>query len=223
MNSDHTHLTEEERHSAAEGTLDTEQRATVEEHLAACAACAADVTRITTLMKRTRETPPPSAPLDELWPSIRSRIEERKVVPLTTDAVATPRERRHATLWVATVGVAAALLIAAFALRSRNELGGRAPLASATDSALTLVALADSVGLYEREAQILLDKLELQRAMLRPDAAQALEHDLHAVDVAIAELKDAVARDPANPALRQLLATSYRQKVDLLKRVGNAS
>jgi len=38
------------------------------------------------------------------------------------------------------------------------------------------------------------------------------------VDVAIAELKDAIARDPNNPALRQLLATSYRQKVELLKR-----
>jgi len=40
--------------------------------------------------------------------------------------------------------------------------------------------------------------------------------------VAIAELKDAIVRDPNNPALRQLLATSYRQKVELLKRA-NAS
>jgi len=51
----------------------------------------------------------------------------------------------------------------------------------------------------------------------------ALDRDLKVVDVAIAELKDAVARDPANPALRQLLAASYRQKVDLLKRASNAS
>jgi len=58
---------------------------------------------------------------------------------------------------------------------------------------------------------------------LRPDAAKALDHDLRVVDVAIAELKDAVARDPNNPALRRLLATSYRQKVDLLKRIANAS
>ena len=39
---------------------------------------------------------------------------------------------------------------------------------------------------------------------------------------AIAELKDAIAHDPNNPSLRRLLALSYRQKVDVLKRVGNA-
>ena len=59
--------------------------------------------------------------------------------------------------------------------------------------------------------------------MLRPETAEALARDLRVVDVAIAELKEAVARDPNNPALRRLLATSYRQKVDLLKRVSNAS
>ena len=58
--------------------------------------------------------------------------------------------------------------------------------------------------------------------MLRPDTRAALDRDLRAVDVAIAELKAAIARDPNNPALRQLLASSYKQKVDLLKRVGNA-
>jgi hypothetical protein len=31
-----------------------------------------------------------------------------------------------------------------------------------------------------------------------------------------------VARDPANPVLRRLLASSYREKVDILKRVANA-
>ena len=88
---------------------------------------------------------------------------------------------------------------------------------------MSLIAAADSAHLYEEEAQTLLNKLELQRAMLRPEAAEALDRDLHVVDVAIAELKDAIARDPSNRALRQLLASSYRQKVDLLKRVANAS
>ena len=95
--------------------------------------------------------------------------------------------------------------------------------AAVADTGTTLVSVVDSSYAYEREAQALLDKLELQRALLRPDAAVALDRDLKVVDVAIAELKDAVARDPANPALRQLLAASYRQKVDLLKRASNAS
>jgi predicted Zn-dependent protease len=57
---------------------------------------------------------------------------------------------------------------------------------------------------------------------MRPEARAAIDRNLHTVDVAIAELKDAIARDPRNPALRQLLATSYRQKVELLKRAKRA-
>lgn len=222
MNSDPTHLSEHERHALADGSLSEDARPTLESHVAECADCASDVARIATLMKHAREAPAPSAPLDELWPSIRSRIEHSKVVPLAPETVAFPVPVRRRAWWIGSISVAAALVIAALMLRGRPHVGGDPTFVTA-DTAPSLVAVVDSAHAYEREAQILLDKLELQRAMLRPDVAKALDHDLHVVDVAIAELKDAVARDPANPALRQLLATSYRQKVDLLKRVGNAS
>jgi hypothetical protein len=51
----------------------------------------------------------------------------------------------------------------------------------------------------------------------------AIDDDLKTVDLAIAELQAAVARDPRNPALRTMLASSYRQKVDVLKKISNAS
>jgi anti-sigma factor RsiW len=220
MTSDPTHLSEHERNALADGSLTDDARSHVEAHVAECADCASDVARIATLMKHVREAPAPSAPLDELWPSIRSRIEHSKVVPLAPETVSRPARRR--AWWIGSIGVAAALVVSVVVLRGRSQVVGD-PVVATADTAASLVAVVDSVHAYEREAQILLDKLELQRAMLRPDVAKALDHDLHVVDVAIAELKDAVARDPANPALRQLLATSYRQKVDLLKRVGNAS
>jgi len=128
--------------------------------------------------------------------------------------------------WFGSIGgVAAAVLISMAVMRGRPTGGGDAVGPGATPIAgePSLIAVVDSAHAYEQEARILLDKLELRRAMLRPETAQALAHDLHVVDVAIAELKEAVARDPNNPALRRLLATSYRQKVDLLKRVSNAS
>jgi hypothetical protein len=222
MNSDTTHLTEDERQQAADGTLAEEQRRTIDAHLAECGGCAADVARIATFMKRIHDRSDPSAPVDELWPSIRARIEQTKVVPLATDGVDSPRETRWRVWWLVCAGAAAALFVTVFALHGRRPVGGDTSTFAIVDSGAMLVSVVDSTYAYEREARILLDKLELQRAMLRPDAAKALEHDLRVVDVAIAELKDAVARDPANPALRQLLAASYRQKVDLLKRAGNA-
>jgi hypothetical protein len=88
-------------------------------------------------------------------------------------------------------------------------------------SALRLVA--DSVKSYEDEARVLLNRLEVQRAMLRPDAAASIDRDLKVIDSAIAELQEAIRNDPRNAALRHLLAASYRQKIDLLKRASNAS
>ena len=82
---DHTtHLTEDERQTAADESLSAERRPDVEAHLAACDACAADVARIAEFMKRSREATAALAEpaLDDLWSPIRSRIEATKVVAL---------------------------------------------------------------------------------------------------------------------------------------------
>ncbi len=218
-----THLTEDDRQSAADGTLPVERRADVEAHLADCDACAADVARITELMKRTRDAmlAPPSetASLDDLWSPIRARIEASKVVSLGTGA--RPSNSRP-LISLIVGGIAAALLLTAVMLRVRPSEPRTSATAQATPDTSVLRAVSDSATAYEAEAQILLDRLEIQRATMRPEARAAIDRNLHTVDVAIAELKDAIARDPNNPALRQLLATSYRQKVELLKRA-NAS
>jgi anti-sigma factor RsiW len=210
-----THLTEDDRHSAADGTLPAERRAEVEAHLAACDECAADVARIAEFMKHTRgaPSPAPAASLDELWPPIRARIEATKVVALGTAA---PMARTRPLIWTA-IGAAAAVLLAMLMLRAR-PVQQVSPVVEVVSDTSILRAVSDSATAYEAEAQILLDRLEIQRATMRPEARAAIDRNLHTVDVAIAELKDAIARDPKNPALRQLLATSYRQKVELLKR-----
>lgn len=218
-----SHLTEEERHAAAEGSLSAEQLSLVESHLGGCPACAHDIARIRTLMNRIsdRAVPAPTAALDEAWPSIRKRIEASKVVPLSSNAIPLDAGRRARRIGWAMV-MAAALVIVAVGMRVRAGAHRTAPDALSGDTP-SLIAAADSAHMYEEEAQTLLDQLELRRAMLRPEAVVAIDHDLRVVDSAIAELKDAIARDPNNPALRRLLASSYRQKVDVLKRVGNAS
>jgi len=212
-----THLTEDERQTAADGTLPAERRAHVDAHLAVCDACAADVARIAEFMKSTREpTSSAAAALDDLWPPIRARIEASKVVALGPPPAAASGSTRP-FIWLVAAGVAAAMLLTTLVLRTRRGEQSNAVVQVASDTSV-LRAVADSTRAYEAEAQILLDRLEIQRATMRPEARAAIDRNLHTVDVAIAELKDAIARDPNNPALRQLLATSYRQKVELLKR-----
>jgi anti-sigma factor RsiW len=218
-----SHLTEEERHAFADGSLSPEQLPPIEAHVRDCAACALDVERIKTLMTRLQDAPVVSipAPLDALWPSIRTRIEASKVIPLSATSDRIEGRRAPRRLGLAIVA-AAAVLVMAVAVGIRYTTQPVAPIAQRSDTT-SLIAVADSAHAYEEEAQTLLNQLELRRAMLRPEAVVQIDHDLRVVDSAIAELKEAIAHDPNNPALRRLLASSYRQKVDVLKRVGNAS
>ena len=211
------HLTEAERHDVADGTMAPDQRADVSAHLEECEKCANDVARVKTLMTRLREAPTPAHSGADLWPEIRSRIEREKIIQLP--AAETSRAQRRSTeRWLLIVaGVAAALLLI-IALPQALQRGKAFPPTAAMTAELQLVA--DSARAYEREATILLNELELRRAMLRPQQRATLDRDLKILDDAILELKEAIARDPNNPALRRLLASSYKQKVDLLKRVG---
>jgi hypothetical protein len=221
MTNSDLHLTEEERQRAAERTLAPDQEAAVERHLGQCATCAADVARLTRMIARGRAAMPMQASPQDLWPAIRDRIERAKVIALPEPVVG-PEARaarvRRSLTWI---GAAAAAAIAIFAIgrASGRLVGGDAGTAQA---AATITPVDDSAAVYEEQSRVLFNRLELQRSMLRPQALAAIERDLRVVDAAIAELDAASVRDPNNPVLRRLLASSYREKVGILKRVGNA-
>lgn len=222
------HLSEEERQRAADGTLDAADRARIDAHLGACRDCATDVARLTALMNRIDEsrraaiTRPLAPELEGMWPLIRQQIESGKVVALDADEPATRSWRLRLDPWV--IGIAAAVTVLAVIqlvppiVRSVGTSGVNAV---AADSVFRFAD--DSIARYREEADRLLDDLKLQRAQLAPETRAAIDDDLKTVDLAIAELQAAVARDPRNPALRTMLASSYRQKVDVLKKIGNAS
>lgn len=215
------HLTEEERHGLADGSLPPDRRADADSHVAECAECAGDVVRLYSLMSRLEQLPDtPHAELDALWPAIRSRIERGKVVSLGGEATAR-RWRARARLAVIGAGVAAAVVLA-FTLgrQSRSEVDD---VITPGPSTTPIVSIADSSRVYQQEVESLLEELELRRATMRPATAATVDRDLRIIDDAIDELTDALAHDPNNPALRQLLAASYRQKRDLLKQADNAS
>ena len=216
-----THLTEEERHGVADGTIAVDRAQPARAHLRECAACADDVARLEELIMRARQTAEPTTELAELWPGIRSRIESAKIVRLANEPAAS--RRRMPRRAAAAAGLAAALAVAAW-LGSRSEFRGAevAPTGARGDTTAATSFVDDSVRAYKEQAQVLVDRLELTRAMLQPDAAAAIDKDLAVIDSAIVELQTAIARDPRNRALQRLLATSYREKVEVLERIANA-
>ena len=83
---DTTHLTEEERQTLADGTIAADREAAARAHLLVCAECADDVARLEQLTMRARHLEDPTTDLAELWPGIRSRIENAKLVTLAPDS-----------------------------------------------------------------------------------------------------------------------------------------
>jgi anti-sigma factor RsiW len=220
------HLTEDERQGIADGSLDSEQLRDAYEHLAACRACDTDVASLRILMTRIHHRAPPATDTSgvaELWPEILTRIERSKLVDLPS--MQSPLRsrpailRRRGIIGLLTAAMAAGLLVAALVVR-RPAIS--APQAAAIDTGAAFINVVDSTRAYEAEANTLLNELEMQRALLRPSTGAAIDRDLQVIDRSIAELKAALTRDPANPALRRLLASTYRQKVELLQRANNA-
>lgn len=214
------HLAEYERQGVADGTLGASRQHAVAAHLSACEECSADVARLRSLMALVHEAPTATAADEDLWPSIRSRIEAEKVVRLEAAVGGGVPARRRRGIGIAATIAAAALLVAALAQMQRVRAHPAAPAVTQLDAAFASVA--DSSREYEQEANELLNELEMRRAMLRPNTSAALDSDLSVIDRSIDELKAAIARDPKNLALQRLLASSYREKVDLLKRANNA-
>lgn len=215
------HLTEDERQLLADDALPTDRLRAVEAHVASCNECADDVARLRNIMARYRRPLTPDDSVQELWPSIRARIESEKVIPLEPAQPSTRRRWSRAGHVAAVITLAAGAMLTVVLLRPSHRVPVETTTIAGDTMALRLVS--DSVKSYEDEARALLNRLEVQRALMRPDAAESIDRDLKTIDDAIAELKQAIANDPRNPALRHLLAASYRQKIDLLKRAGNAS
>lgn len=217
-----THLTEAERQCLADGTAAPEHAGALAAHVAACAECAADVERLRAMVRRIRSEPVPDAGVEAMWPAIRERIERGKVRALP--ASAPPARRAWRRPWIAAGAIAAvACLAVLLRVRPHEPPGSAPPAGSFVPNGGVLTPAGDSAGTSQAEMQRLLDEIELEKAMLPPSTAAVADSDLRAIDHAIAELKDAIARDPSNPALRQMLAESYKQQQDLLRRLHNAS
>lgn len=183
----------------------------VDEHVAQCASCRNDLARVRRLVEAAGGLPRGVEPPDEVWQGIRGRLE---------------RERRPRRRWLV-VGSLASLAVAAglmFVVASTTLRPGRSEKvfagASAAATPTTLVAVDRS---YQGSITELRLTLEQQRRTLSPATIRVLERSLAVIDTAIAEARIALAADPANAALADILSAQYQHKVGLLQRATKLS
>jgi hypothetical protein len=211
------HLSWETLNDLVDGHVSDAQRASAESHAGRCATCADRLASLRASVEAARELPSSAPAPDDLWGDIRRTIEAGKVARLDTPGGAGPRG-----WWVtpARVIAAAVVLVALSSVLTTAILRSRAtPMVAAGDEAGALaVAWQVAERGYQSSVLELRAQLAAQADRLAPATIATIEHSLSTIDVAIAEAREALLRDPSNATLPELLASNYRQKIDLLRR-----
>lgn len=226
----------------AEGLLPSSERGQFEAHLAACAACREEVESIRGLRAGLAALPRELEPGADLRPQIRreagvARRRARNRAALRDLRV--PLAAAAATLVLATAGATALVVRTEGGAGGRDaELAGRiaAPpggpggvagtAAGADGDRMDVdgVTLADFRRLesdYARAAEELLAALD--GADVSAETSRLVRENLRTIDRALQESREALAREPGSPLLRQLVLAAHEQKLDVLRRAARLS
>ncbi len=213
------HLTWETLNDLVDGVLTAEAVAAAEGHAGECATCATALAELRATVGEARALPASVTPPDELWAEVRATIEANKVAHLSPGAApaaaargwwVTPRQLAAAAL----VLVAATASLTGIVMNSRSS----STIAERPQAAVT-VSWQASEKVFQANVLQLREQLELLHDHLSPGTLVKVERALATIDLAIAEGREALLRDPANAALSELLASNYRQKIELLRRM----
>ena len=206
------------------GELTEDARAPVADHIAACAICAAEVESLNRILARANDLPKSMDPPAEAWSNIRATIERDKEAIAGQHPTSAPGFWRRPYVLAA----AAVLLVVLSSAGTAVYMGARSADGNASRSAAgnqangatpaTLVAFTIEENNYLRNVAVLQDLLDQQEALLAPETVAQLKASLRTIDEAILEARNALARDPANKMLIEMLSGTYRQKMDLMRR-----
>ena len=203
------------------GELTEDARGPVADHLATCELCSGEVESLKGILARAADLPRSIDPPAEAWLNIRSEIERDK------EAVATYHGTSE-SFWRRPYVLAAAMVLAAVLssggtalyLNSRSTDSSRTTASNTGNGTTpaTFVAFTIEENNYLRNVAVLQDLLDQQEASLAPETVAQLKTSLRTIDEAILEARSALARDPANKMLIEMLSGTYRQKMDLMRR-----
>lgn len=166
-----------------------------------------------------REMTPPA----EAWDVIRSQIERDSQHGQVRVGRAPAVWQRPAFLAAASLLLVAGSSAATYvALRERSQpaspLTALSEPASAASTVSTLSQFTGRENEYLRRVNGLVAIMESGDVELAPETIAKVKESLAVIDAAILEARGALARDPANRQLIEMLEATYEKKLDLLQR-----
>jgi hypothetical protein len=213
-----THLTWETLNDLVDDVLSPAAKAAAETHARDCASCATSLAELRSTVAVTHDLPESLTPPADLWNDVRATIEAGKVAHLPLGAVSAASRG----FWVTPgrLAAAAVMLVAATASLTGIVITSQPATQTVVQAPLAVsVSWQASERVFQANVLALREQLEVLHDHLAPETLVKVERALATIDVAIAEGREALLRDPANAALSELVASNYRQKIELLRRM----
>jgi anti-sigma factor RsiW len=206
-----THPTFEQLSDHLDHRLAQADHRAIEIHLVRCSVCAARFGRLDAVRASARSLGTDTEPPADLWRDIEARITQ--TVPMSP--------RMPTRFWrlaaAAVVLVALSSGVTVLIVRRPTAILSRPAAIPVTSATLTGSARAVDAD-YASAIRELNETLATRRPALDPVTIAKVEASLRVIDLAIVEARHALAGDPANRTLIDLLAASYERKVELLRR-----
>ena len=213
------HLNWETLNDLVDGVLPAAAVTAAESHARDCASCATALAELRATLAVTHDLPATLTPPDDLWNDVRATIEAGKVAHLPLGGAAA----RVRGIWMTPgkLAAAAVVLIAATASLTSVAVRSNAPVPVVVEAPIltTSAAWQASERVFQQNVVELRGQLEALHDHLSPETLVKVEKALATIDLAIAEGREALLRDPSNAALSELMASNYRQKIELLRRM----
>ncbi len=179
--------------------------------------------RLNELLSKVRSLPREIDPPADAWVAIKAAIEKPGMIG-DRSSLRTPHVWQRPAFLIAAgfALIASSSLVTITAMKERNAatipvttVGRRSTGEPGPATFGEFVSVEND---YISSANQLSAVLESEQSTLSPETVAKLKQSLAIIDGAIVEARRALAADPANRVLVDMLTTSYSQKIDLLKR-----
>jgi putative zinc finger protein len=232
--------------AAVDDELTPDERVLLDAHLAECAGCRATLAELRAVVSEARALPD-RPPEEDLWPAVEARIAAFARSEAALEHAEVAGQAAYAPPAIPVVGrrpgrgrgltltwpqlVAAGLTLVALSGGGvwvglhRGTLGtgihlfggsrGGAPTGAEFTASTPAAESGDPA--YAREVAELERTLAERRGQLDPTTVKTIESNLHIIDLAAAQAREALAADPSNPYLKDYLSRTMQRKVDVLK------
>jgi len=194
----------------ADGLLPEEQAQSVRQHLSSCIPCRRESLELEQLLQRTAGLDSALEPERDLWPEVLEMLESGN------PQESAPQRYHWAPRWAYAAAAALALVVLSVTVANRtdeivDEPSDAAALETIQPGPVVASRAASEADIARSQDGVLQAKVDLLTMMLQAN--------LELLDVAIAEIRQALEEQPGDRWLSHRLAARYRSESALLKRV----